>query len=159
MFRGTIVPAALAAVLSLFAPAASADGEKGALKTLKDTGRRIEDLDLRARLSSRGSARMHRHHYRTAAFHHGHYYRRAPYRQRTAYGAWDGRYGLYPRQHLFITGVSGYGLPGPVNVATVTYRSYIYYTPTYPSMSYGYPPYAHLYDLTPGPVYNKPCFC
>jgi hypothetical protein len=61
--------------------------------------------------------------------------------------------------HLFIAGMSGHGLPGVVSVATVTYRTHVYYTPAYPSLSYGYPPHAHLYDLTPGPIYNKPCFC
>jgi hypothetical protein len=71
---------------------------------------------------------------------------------------WDGRYGLYPRRHFFVTGVQGF-YASPVNVATVTYRTYVYYTPTYPSLSYGYPPYAHLYDLTAGPIYNKPCLC
>jgi hypothetical protein len=74
--------------------------------------------------------------------------------------AWDGRYGLYPRQHLFVTGVYSQGYYGvPVNVATVAYRSWVYYTPTYPSVSHGYPPYAYMYDLTAGPVYNKPCLC
>ena len=50
-------------------------------------------------------------------------------------------------------------LPGVVNVATVTYRTHVYDTPAYPSVFYGYPPHARLYDLTPGPIYNKPCFC
>jgi hypothetical protein len=56
--------------------------------------------------------------------------------------------------------VNAYGFYGsPVNYATVSYRTYVYYTPLYPSLSYGYPPFAYLYDLTPGPIYNKPCLC
>ena len=46
-----------------------------------------------------------------------------------------------------------------MNVATVTYRTHVYDTPAYPSVFYGYPPHARLYDLTPGPIYNKPCLC
>lgn len=97
-------------------------------KTFKGADDRVEYLDR----APRKSVRVHRRHY------HRHYH-------------------AYPRRHFFVTGVSGYGY-GPVNVATVTYRTYVYYTP-YPSVSYGYPPYAYLYDLTHGPVYNKPCFC
>ena len=73
--------------------------------------------------------------------------------------SWGGHHGLHPRRHLFIAGVSGHGLPGIVNVATVTYRTHVYDTSAYPGASYGHPPYARLYDLTPGPIYNKPCFC
>jgi hypothetical protein len=140
-----IAAVGLAAVLGLFASAASADEFKDEARTLKEVEGGVEYLDRTAR-APRKYARAHRRHY-----HHVHHHR-------TAYRAWDGRYGLYPRRHFYITGVHGYGY-GPVNVATVSYRTYVYYTPTYPSVSYGYPPYAHLYDLTHGPVYNKPCFC
>ena len=60
-----------------------------------------------------------------------------PYR---AAHSWGGHHGLHPRRHLFIAGVSAHRLPGIVNVATVTYRTHVYYTPAYPSPSYGYPP-------------------
>ena len=46
-----------------------------------------------------------------------------------------------------------------MNVATVTYRTHVYDTSAYPSVFYAYPPHARLYDLTPGPIYNKPCLC
>jgi hypothetical protein len=134
----------------LTASAAWADEDRDAVKIGSDVERpRIERLDDDS-LSERRPVRLHTH-YRHR--HHSGYHRHYGYR------GWDGRYGRYPRQHFFVSGVSSYGYPGPVNVATVTYRTYVYYTPTYPSVSYGYPPYASLYDLTHGPVYNKPCFC
>jgi hypothetical protein len=147
MVYRTIAAAGLAAVLGLLASATAADEYKDEAKTLKEVEGRVEYLDRTAR-APRKYARVHRRHYH---HHHVHHHR-------TAYRAWDGRYGLHPRRHFFITGVSGYGY-GPVNVATVAYRTYVYYTPTYPSVSYGYPPYATVYDLTHGPIYNKPCFC
>ena len=145
MIRSFIVSAALATALGFTASAAVADGEKENVH--KTTERhRAEFVDHGTR-ASRHAPRMR------YGFHHRH--RHFGHR---AYKPWDGRYGLYPRQHFFVSGVQGfYG--SPVNVATVTYRTYVYYTPTYPSLSHGYPPYAHLYDLTPGPIYNKPCLC
>jgi hypothetical protein len=142
MIRRFVVPTALAAALGFTATAAVADGETVSKNTERH---RVEFVD-HSHVSRPAPTRVrygfhHRHH-------HWHHVQRP----------WDGRYGLYPRRHFFVTGVDGfYG--SPVNVATVTYRTYVYYTPTYPSLSYGYPPYAHLYDLTPGPIYNKPCLC
>ena len=149
MFRGNISTASLAIVLGLAASAALADSEREAAKSFDNDRHGFESLDDLGP-SGRGSIRMHQYRHSVRQYgHHRHY----------GYGAWDGRYGSYPRRHLYITGVSGYGVPGPVNVATVTYRTYVYYTPTYPSVSYGYPPYAYVYDVTGGPIYNKPCFC
>ena len=140
MLREFVVSAGLAAALSFTATAALADGQKA--KVYKDVERH--------RVVSR--APVHRHH-RVARFHRHHGYRHA-------YRAWDGRYGVYPRRHLFVSGVHAHGYYGSrVNYATVRYQTYVYYTPTYPSLSHGYPPYAHVYDLTPGPIYNKPCLC
>jgi hypothetical protein len=140
MVRGIVLPASLAAVLALPA-AAGADEDRDAVKIGRDVERpRIERLD-EDRFSDPRPVRLQTRH-----------------RHRYGYRAWNGRYGNYPRQHFFVSGVHAYGY-GPVNVATVAYRSYVYYTPTYPSVSYGYPPHAYVYDLTHGPVYNKPCFC
>ena len=146
MVRGHVLPVSLALVLGCMASAALADGQREPAKMPNPPERQaIEDLD---RGMSRGAVRVHRQR-------HGYYHHRRHYADR----GWNGRYGHYPRRHFFITGVSSYGVPGPVNVATVSYRTYVYYTPTYPSVSHGYPPYAYLYDLTGGPIYNKPCFC
>lgn len=133
-----IAAAGLAAALGLSASAALADEDRTAAKIFRSAEDRVEYLDRTVDVTPRKSVRAHRR----PRYHHA-YHRHHP--------------AAYPRRHFFVTGVSGYGY-GPVNVATVTYRTYVYYTP-YPSVSYGYPPYAHLYDLTHGPVYNKPCFC
>jgi hypothetical protein len=139
-----ILAAALAMALGFTASQATADGEKE--RVFEDRGR-AETSGREFRVSRRKPVRMH---YR-AASHHYHGYR---------HHYWDGRYGLYPRRHFFVSGIHAHGYYGsPVNYATVTYRTYIYYTPHYPSVSYGYPPYAELYNLTPGPIYNKPCLC
>ncbi len=149
MFRGSVLPASLAIVLGLTASAALADGAKETARTFDNERHRVENLDDLGP-SRRGSVRIHQHRHSVRRYgHHRHY----------TYRAWDGRYGHHPRRHFYMTGVSGYGVPGPVNVATVTYRTYVYYTPTYPGVSYGYPPFAYLHDLTGGPIYNKPCFC
>jgi hypothetical protein len=149
MFRRNVLPASLAIVLGLTATTALADGQKETSRTLMDTERRVDSFeDLGP--SRRGSVRMHQHRHGYRHYgHHRHY----------GYRAWDGRYGSYPRRHFYITGVSGYAVPGLVNVATVSYRTYVYHTPTYPSVSYGYPPYAYVHDLPDGPIYNKPCLC
>lgn len=172
MFRGIVLPASVAVVLS-FTASALADGQRKPVR--KDAERqRVEfrDRDLGLSYRERSSV-QHRHRYRTAGYHHRHRYGHSGYRHRL-YGdggryhlrhhgyvhrPWDGRYGHYPRRHFFVSGVQAHAFHGAVNVATVTYRTFVYYTPTYPSVSYGYPPYAHLYNLTAGPVYNKPCFC
>ena len=149
MFSKFVVSASLAAALSLTATAVLADGEKA--KVFKDSERHRVETYRASRVSRASSQRY----YRTSRVHHRHGYRR-----HHAYRAWDGRYGMYPRQHFFVSGVHAHGYYGsPVNYATVRYQTYVYYTPTYPSLSNGYPPYAHLYDLTPGPIYNKPCLC
>jgi len=148
MIHRFVLSAGLAITLGFTASAAIADEEK----IFKDQERhQIEGFDRESRLSRPTPARRH---YRAGFYHrHGHYRHRG-------YRAWDGRYGLYPRRHFFVTGVHTHGFYGsPVNFATVTYRTYVYYTPTYPSLSYDYPPYAHVYSLTPGPIYNKPCLC
>ena len=144
MVRKIVLSASLAAALGFTGSVAFADGEREAV--FKDLERdRVEVLDRHSGLSRRAPARIryrHRHH-------------SIGYRHR----AWDGRYGIYPRRHFFVSGVYSPWLYGPVNYSTVVYRTYVYYTPTYPSMSWGYPPYAQVYSLTPGPVYNKPCLC
>ena len=147
MFHRFVLSAGLAVALGFTASSAIADEEQG----LKDRGQ-VEVLDRESRLLRPAPARRH---YRAARVYHRH----ARYRHR-GYRAWDGRYGLYPRRHFFVSGVHTHGFYGsPVNVATVTYQTYVYYTPTYPSVSYGYPPYAYVYTLSPGPIYNKPCLC
>ena len=145
MIRRFVVQAALAAGLGLTASAAVADGQKE--RVYRDSDRRVETDSRRWRHAPV------RRHYRAARYHHRHYHHRA-------YRAWDGRYGMYPRRHFFVSGVHAHGYYGsPVSYATVTHQTYVYYTPTYPSLSYGYPPYAHVYDLGSGPIYNKPCLC
>jgi len=146
MFRGNVLAASLAIIFGLIASAALADGERRPARTFDSEGHGVENLDD----LGPSRRRVRTHHYRHSVRHNNRHY---------GYRAWDGRYGHYPRRHFYITGVSGYGVPGPVNVATVTNRTYVYYTPTYPSVSYGYPPYAYVYDVTGGPIYNKPCLC
>ena len=137
MFYRFVFAAAVAAALGFTGTAAVADGER---EVFKDRERVEVD-----RIERRAPVRRH--------------YHRTSYRHR-ATRAWDGLYGPYPRRHFYVSGVHAHGYYGsPVHYATVSYRTYIYYTPTYPSLSYGYPPYAHVYSLTPGPVYNKPCLC
>ena len=144
MIRRFVVQAALAAALGLTASAAVADGEKE--RVYRDSDRRAGAFHRDSRMSRHAPVRRH---YRVARYHHRH-----------AYRAWDGRYGMYPRRHFFVTGVHAHGYYGsPVSYATVTHQTYVYYTPTYPSLSYGYPPYAHVYDIGAGPIYNKPCLC
>lgn len=151
MVRRIIASAGFAAVL-LFASNAFADGER---ETVKGAEHRVEHLDRTMDLSRRGPVRADR-----VAYRHRHSYRHAySWHHHRIVRGWDGRYGHGPRRHVFVTGEATYGLPMPVSVTAVTYRTYLYYTPTYPSVSYGYPPYARLYDLTPGPIYNRPCFC
>ena len=150
MIRRFVVSAGLVAALGVFSSAAVADGMKESV--YKDSERhRVETLDRDSRLSRRTPGRIRdRYAYRP--------YYPSRYRGYRGYRAWDGRYGLYPRRHFFVSGVHGsYG--SPVSYATVTYKTYVYYTPTYPSVSYGYPPYAHVYSLGSGPIYNKPCLC
>ena len=154
MLRRMIVPAGLAAVLGLLASAALADGEK---RTTVQDENRVESFDRTIEPPRRAAVRTPRTDRRMAVYAHGHH-AHGRHALRT-FHSWGGHHGLHPRRHLFIAGVSGHRLPGIVNVATVTYRTHVYYTAAYPSPSYGYPPYAHLYDLTPGPIYNKPCFC
>lgn len=144
MIRRFVVQAALAAGLGLTASAAVADGEKE--RVYRDSDRRVETFGRDSRMWRRAPGRRH---YRAVRYHHRH-----------AYRAWDGRYGMYPRRHFFVSGVHAHGYYGsPVSYATVTHQTYVYYTPTYPSLSYGYPPYAHVYDIGSGPIYNKPCLC
>ena len=155
MLRRMIVPAGFAAVLGLWASAALADGER---RTTVQDENRVESFDRTVEPPRREAVRAPRRARRTGGYSHHHLYAHGRHAHR-ADTSWGGHHGLHPRRHLFIAGMSGHGLPGAVNVATVTYRTDVYYTPAYPSLSYGYPPHAHLYDLTPGPIYNKPCFC
>ena len=150
MLRRTIARTAFAAVLGLSASTAFADGEKVPLKVSKDAAHGADHLDRIA--PPRRPA--YRAPHRTALYHH-----RRHHQYRPAYRGWDGRYGPHARRHFVVAGMPAYELPGAVSVTTVTYRSTVYYTPAYASVSYGYPPYARVYDLTAGPVYNKPCFC
>ena len=152
MVRELILSASLAVALGLTVSTALADGAKETADR-----HRIVNLD-RGQGLSRKDARVNN--YQRAGFRHRYGYQRHPHRYRVyADRPWDGVYGAYPRRHFFLSGVRAGGFYSPVNVATVSYRTYVYYTPTYPSVSYGYPPSAYLYDLTHGPVYNKPCFC
>lgn len=163
MFRRFILYAGLAAALSFTAVDARADGEKEPGD--KDSERsRVESSERRPgrvtpprRMRYGHASRVHRHRHVHRHVHHHRYVHRGYHR---GYRAWDGRYAAYPRRHFFVSGVHTHGYYGiPVNYATVTYRTYVYYTPTYPSLSHAYPPYAHLYNLTRGPIYNKPCLC
>ena len=155
MVRKTILSASLAVAVGLTVSTALADGAKETADR-----HRIVDLDRDQRLSHKHVRVHQRTRYRSAGFRHRYGYHRYRYRHRVyAHRPWDGVYGAYPRRHFFVSGVHAGGFYSPVNVATVSYRTYVYYTPTYPSVSYGYPPSAYLYDLTHGPVYNKPCFC
>jgi len=153
MLRRMIAPAGFAAVLGLFASAALADGEK---RTTVQDENRVESFDRTVEPPRRAAVRAPASHRRMALspHHHGH----SRHAHRAAHG-WGGPHGLHPRRHLFIAGVSAQGLPGFVNVATVTYRTHVYDTSAYPGVFYSYPPHARLYDLTPGPIYNKPCLC
>jgi hypothetical protein len=149
MIHRFVVSAALAAAAGFASSAAMANGQE---KVFKDLERhQIEPFDDEGR-----SWHAPRKRYRAAYRHHHHH----GYHRYRGYKAWDGRYGPYPRRHFYVTGVHAHGYYGaPVHFATVTYRTYVYYTPTYPSLSYGYPPYAHVYNLSHGPIYNKPCLC
>ena len=151
MLRRMIAPAGFAAVLGLFASAALADGEK---RTVQES--RVESFDRKVEPPRRAAVHAPASHRRMALStqHHAH----SRHAHHAAQG-WGGHRGLYPRRHRFIAGVSARGWPGFVNVATVTYRTHVYDTSAYPGVFYGYPPLARLYDLTPGPIYNKPCFC
>ncbi len=150
MVYRVILPASLVGALIFTASAAFADGQRGPV--YKDAERdRVEVLDRDSGVKRRAPVRLHyRFRYRSAGLYR-HVYRR--------HRAWDGRYGLYPRRHFFVSGVYTNGFYGPVNYGLVTYRTFVYYTPTYPSVTFDYPPYAYVYGLAPGPVYNKPCLC
>jgi hypothetical protein len=152
MRRRMIVPAGVAAVLGLVTSAALADGEK---RTTVQDENRVELFDRAVEPSRREAMRAPGRDRRIAAYAHHRAHWRHPHR---ASHSWGGHYGLHSRRHLFVAGAP-HGFPGVVNVATVIYRTHVYHTPVYPSALYGYPPHAHLYDVTPGPIYNKPCFC
>lgn len=143
MIRWFVVAVAFAITLGM-PSAVSADEMKQ--RVSKDSVRdRVEIIDRDSRFSRRAPARVRYDAYRP-------YY---PSRYR-AYRPWDGRYAHYPRRHFYVSGVSGfYG--APVSYATVTYQTYVYYTPTYPSVVYGYPPFA--YGVGYAPIYNRPCLC
>jgi hypothetical protein len=132
MVRGILLSAGMAAILGLAALPARADGQDDPV--YKDAEReRVETLD---RDLSRRAVRAHdRYRYKRAV-----------------------AYRHQPRRHFFVDGVHT-SFYGPVAYATVTYRTYVYYTPGYPSMTFGYPPYAYAYGLASGPLYNKPCLC
>ena len=128
MLRRMIVPAGFAAVLGLLASAALADGEK---RTTVQDENRVESFDRTIEPPRRAAVRAPPSHRRMAVYAHV----IMPM----------GGMPIVPSIHGAATTVSipaaicsspaspRHGLPGIVNVATVTYRTHVYDTPAYPS--------------------------
>jgi len=147
-----VLKASLAIALTLTASLAVADdrrnpgpraAERRAEATERDSAgvRRPVHLHYRFRFVPAGYGRRwaERHGYRHARWHRG---------------------GLrHGRRHVVVDGAPARGVLAPPSHAFVDYRTYVYFTPGYPSVTSVYPPYFRVYGLISQPIYSKPCLC